>query len=157
MAGSGATAESATNPERRVDAAIAAARFGEVGLGSLGSGEHFDSGGGGAGGQFVFADLAALNAAITRWAALHERIKLRGQTIQKASDLCNPPADDLMSRYQADAAKDTLIKKLEHNDAMLAYAEGYVQKLTVSRNIMVTTEHANIGRLRSAGGDPGHA
>ena len=150
------TPESAMTPEERVDAAIASARFGQAGLGSLGTGEHFDSGGGGAGGQFVFADLATLDTVIGRWTALRDRIDKRGRKIQGAKDLCNPPADDTMSHSQADAARNTMQKKLDHNAAMLAYADAYIGKLIDSRKAMQATEQANTDLLHKAGKDLGH-
>lgn len=152
-----AVPESSMTPEQRVDAVIASSRFGEIGLGSLGVGEYLDSGGGGGGGQFVFASLADLDAVLTRWTELRDRIQQRGQKTEFALRLCNPPAEDMMSWYQADAASKTLGEKVQHDKAMLAYADAYVQKLTDARNGMAATEQANADQLRNLGGDLDYA
>jgi hypothetical protein len=153
----GVTVESELSPEQRVDAATKSAGCGQIGLGSLGVGEWFDGGGGGAGGQFVFADLAALDTAIARWTALKDRIGGRGRKIARARDRCNPPAEDVMSRRQADAAREAMNKKLLHNDAMRAYADAYLHKLADSRATMAAAEQSNTHRLRNTGGNLGHA
>ena len=103
------TPDSQPTPEQRIDAAITSARYGQAGLGSLNTGQYFDSGGGGAGGQFVFADLATLNAIIDRWTAVHNRIQERNRKIGDAIKLCKPPAHDMMSVSQADATPGTSV------------------------------------------------
>lgn len=142
--------EAEMTPEQRVDAGIADARFGQAGLGSLRVGERMGTGGGG-GGQFVFADLAELDSVTAQWKAERDRVFNDGQTLRNAIDRCNPPAPDMMSIYQADALKKSLNVALEHNQAMFAYANGYVQKLEALRKAMSGTEQDNADRLRTNG------
>ena len=144
--------EADMTPERRVDAGIADARFGQAGLGSLGLGSRMGTGGGG-GGQFVFADLAELDSVTAQWRAERERVQQDGQKLTEALALCNPPADDMMSHFQASSLKNSLSAALEHNKAMFDYADGYVQKLEASRASMATTEHDNTAKLRTTSED----
>jgi hypothetical protein len=137
-------------PEQRVDAGIEDARFGEAGLGSLGIGDRMGTGGGG-GGQFVFADLAELDSITTQWKAERDRIRNDGQTLSEAIQLCNPPAPDTMSHYQATRLRKSLTEAWNHNQAMFNYATGYVQKLEASRSSMADTEQNNSARLRTTG------
>ena len=139
-------------PEQRVDAGIEDARFGQAGLGSLGIGDRMGTGGGG-GGQFVFADLAELDSVTAQWTAERDRIKEDNNRLAQAINLCNPPAEDTMSHYQADALKTSLTAARDHNQAMLDYAVGYIEKLAASRAAMAGTEHDNAARLRAADED----
>jgi hypothetical protein len=138
-------------PEQRVDAGIEDARFGQAGLGSLGIGDRMGTGGGG-GGQFVFADLAELDSITTQWVAERERIRQDHETVLEAIRRCNPPAGDMMSHYQANRLQESLAAARDHNQAMLDYADGYVQKLEASRTAMASSEHNNAARLRATGG-----
>jgi hypothetical protein len=138
-------------PEQRVDAGIEDARFGQAGLGSLGIGDRMGTGGGG-GGQFVFADLAELDSITTQWVAERERIRQDHETVLEAIRRCNPPAGDMMSHYQANRLQESLAVARDHNQAMLDYADGYVQKLEASRTAMASSEHNNAARLRTTGG-----
>lgn len=153
----GGMPEAELTPEERVDAAIASARFGEVGVGSLGVGERMGTGGGGgAGGQFVFADLADLNRAIGEWEAYRDRTKARVRKCQGAVELMTPMAGDMMSHFQAAGAETSLEKKRDHELALLGYADAFVQKLTASRSAMAATEQENADRLRTPGQDLGY-
>jgi hypothetical protein len=59
------------------------------------------------------------------------------------------PAADAMSRYQADASRDSIANMFQHNTAMLRYAESYIEKLKASREQMAVMEDGNRDRLRS--------
>ncbi len=137
-------------PEQRVDAGIEDARFGQAGLGSLGIGDRMGTGGGG-GGQFVFADLAELDSITAQWTAERDRMRIDGQTIRDAIQMCNAPAEDMMSHFQANRLKDSLTEAWNHNQAMFNYADGYVNKLEATRQSMAKTEQDNIARLRTTG------
>jgi hypothetical protein len=147
--GKSQASEGKLTPAQRVDAGIADARFGQVGLGSLGIGERMGTGGGG-GGQFVFADLAELKSVTDQWKAERDRIVSDGKNINRAIELCTPPAGDLMSKYQANALKESLTQAFNHNQAMFQYADGYVRKLEVSQESMAATEQDNVTRLRTS-------
>lgn len=137
-------------PEQRVEAGIADARFGQAGLASLGVGDRLGTGGG-EGGQFVFADLAELKSVTDQWKAERDRIVSDGKKINRAIELCTPPAGDLMSKYQANALRKSLTEALNHNQAMFSYADGYVQKLEASHTSMAATEQDNVKRLHTSG------
>lgn len=147
--GFGASGEEMT-PEQRVATGIADARFGQAGLGSLGVGERLGTGGGGVG-QFVFADLAELKSVTDQWKVERDRIQQDNDEIRGAIGLCGPPAEDVMSVYQADALKKSLTEAWKHNQTMLDYADQYVQKLEASRKAMVGTEQDNAAKLRTTG------
>lgn len=144
-------------PEERVDQAISEARYGQAGIGSLGIGQYLDSGGGGSGGQFVFANLDELSSVLHEWEDVRNEIEKRQRTVSSIQDLCTPPADDMMSHYQADAGKRTAAEKFNHENALLAYARAYVDKLAACRNAMATTEQHNTDQFRMMGEDLGHA
>lgn len=144
-------------PEERVDQAISEARYGQAGIAALGIGQYLDSGGGGATGQFVFANLDELNAVLHEWEDLAKEIGDHQKVTVQIQRLCNPPAEDMMSHYQAEAGKKTADAKLDQDTALLAYAQAYVDKLAGCRNAMAATEQGNADRLRGAGEDLGHA
>lgn len=87
------------------------------------------SGGGGAGGNYVFADLDELEAIIAEWAAIRDAIRADGRKLAQARQLLRPPAEDLMSWWQPEAVKESLAKAITHNAAMEDYTDGYVRKL----------------------------
>lgn len=107
------------------------------------------AGGGGTGGQFMFASIADLDNVIAQWEAEYEAMRTDGDSIREAAALVAPPAEDGMSAGQADATRQSLIKLLEHNEAMRGYAEEYIKKLKSSRASMVNTEQGNVAQVRS--------
>lgn len=143
-------------PEERVDQAISEARYGQAGIAALGIGGWMDSGGG-TGGQFVFVNLDEIDSILREWEDLRDRIDARRRTTDKVRNLCNPPAGDMMSEYQANAGLETATAKLEHDDALWAYAQAYVDNLTACHKAMTATERGNADRLRGAGEGLGHA
>jgi hypothetical protein len=111
------------------------------------------SGGGGNGGGYVFTDLAHLDHIITRWTTLRDDIAADGQDIHQATRQIVPPADDEPSVTQAKAARASLIKGQQHNQAMVDYADGYITKLAAARARYATTEENNVDRLRNLDSD----
>jgi hypothetical protein len=106
------------------------------------------SGGGGADGDYVFADLAELDSIITEWTAIRDTVQLDGEKLVQAQQATYSPADDDMSMGQAKALVASLDKAQAHNDAMFAYAEAYVAKLTAAREQYVAGEESNVARMR---------
>lgn len=106
------------------------------------------SGGGGADGDYVFADLAELGALITEWTAIRDAILSDGEKLLQAQQAIYSPADDDMSRGQAKALIESLDKAQTHNDAMFAYAHAYVEKLTAAREQYASDEESNAARMR---------
>jgi len=112
-----------------------------------------ESGGGGTGGQFMFASLEELDSVITKWEGERDGILADREQIYEAYDVIKDPAADAMSRYQANASRDSIANMFQHNNAMLRYAENYISKLKASREQMAIMEDGNRDRLRSIRGD----
>ncbi|MFC4854603.1 hypothetical protein [Actinophytocola glycyrrhizae] len=106
------------------------------------------SGGGGANGDYVFADLAELGALITEWAAIRDTIETDGLNLLLARQQIFSPADDDMSKGQAEALVESLVKARTHNKAMFDYANAYVEKLTAAREQYAADEELNVARMR---------
>lgn len=138
-------------PGQQIDQEISLGKVWEA-VTSLFGGEGVETtaGGGGKGGQFMFASLADLDSVITQWETELEAIVADGNTIQQAAGLVQPPAQDGMSVGQADATRQSLIKLKEHNQAMKEYAQEYIKKLKASRASMSNTEQGNVSQIRSA-------
>lgn len=109
------------------------------------------SGGGGAGGRYVFASLEELDDIIADWEALHDRIRNRAAKLKRAIGLIEPPAEDIMSRLQANTAVRSLEKAEAHRQAMENYARNYVEKLRAARAQYAGTDADNAARLRNVG------
>ncbi len=126
---------------------------GDSGPGVLGQAGYAitGSGGGGAGGRYVFASLAELDGMIADWEALRDRIFARDAKFRQAIGLIAPPAEDIMSRLHAHTAVQSLKKAQSHNLVMHTYADGYVAKLKATRAQYATTESDSAARLRGAG------
>lgn len=137
-------------PDKQIDQEISLGKVFE-GLGKLfgAGGWETTAGGGGQGGQFMFASLADLDAVITQWETQLDAIQKDGLAISQAALNIGPPAEDGMSRGQANATKGSLLKLKEHNDAMRDYAVEYIKKLKASRASMANTEHGNESQMRS--------
>ncbi|WP_378057028.1 hypothetical protein [Actinophytocola glycyrrhizae] len=108
-----------------------------------------ESGGGGVGGQYMFASLEELDTVIAKWEDERDGILEDRQQIYDAYHVIRDPAADAMSRYQADASRDSIANMFQHNSAMLRYAENYIEKLKASREQMAIMEDGNRDRLRS--------
>jgi hypothetical protein len=148
-AGQPAASEPPPPPEQQIDQQI---NLGAVAgwLGNLfGADWGKEAGGGGTGGQYMFADLNELNGVIKQWESELEAIKKDGDTIDQAAALIEPPAMDGMTVGQADATRNSLITLREHNTAMREYAEGYLDKLRASRDSIANNEANNANTVKS--------
>jgi hypothetical protein len=119
----------------------------------LGGDQPHESGGGGTGGQFMFADLEELDAVIARWEDEREGILADRRAISETYDTIAPPAGDMMSSVQISASQASLANMYQHNNAMLRYAENYIAKLRASREQMATMDEgarANLRNVREA-------
>jgi hypothetical protein len=108
-----------------------------------------ESGGGGTGGQFMFASLDELDAVITKWEEERDGILADRDAIYKAYDHLEPPAADDMSNEATNASRDSLANLFQHNNAMLRYAENYIEKLKASREQMAVMDEGARDNLRS--------
>lgn len=100
----------------------------------------YEAGGGGRGGQFMFASVDELNSVITRWEQERDGIKADRDQIAEAYYAVQYPAADPLSVEQADASKNSLANMWQHSNAMFGYAENYIEKLKASRDQMTTME-----------------
>lgn len=119
--------------------------LGQVGYGITGSG------GGGAGGQFVFADLGELDGIIADIETVRDDIRNDGDKLRQARQLIEPPGEDIMSRFQAKAVIDCLDKAIEHNGVMVAYADAEIAKMREARDTYANVDDDNATRLRDLG------
>ncbi len=107
------------------------------------------SGGGGAGGTYVFTDLEHLDRIIGRWQALHDDIVDDGFAVSDALRHIAPPAEDIRSVVQARAAAHSLATGQEHNQAMVVYTTTFLEKLHATRAQYASTEEHNTDLLRN--------
>jgi hypothetical protein len=115
----------------------------------LGDAQPHQSGGGGTGGQFMFASLEQLDTVIARWEEERDGILADRREIYDAYNSITEPAGDNMSAYQANASRDSLANMFHHNSAMLRYAENYIAKLYASREQIAVMEDGARDRMRS--------
>ncbi|HEX6354024.1 hypothetical protein [Actinophytocola sp.] len=115
----------------------------------FGTGEPYEAGGGGTGGQFMFASLEELDSLIKRWEDERDGIQRDKDAIADAYHMIKDPAADVMSRVQASASKDSVANMWHHSDAMLRYAENYIQKLKDSRAQIQVMEDGAHDQMRS--------
>lgn len=128
-------------PADQVNAEIAYAEVSEWWKSLFGSGgDPHEAGGGGTGGQFMFANIEELDGVITKWKGERDGILADKETIAQAYGMIAEPAGDTMSAVQATASRNSLAIMWEHSDQMLKYAENYILKLQASRDGMATTE-----------------
>jgi hypothetical protein len=107
------------------------------------------AGGGGTGGQFMFASIDELNTVIQQWQTELAAITADGIKVGQAISFVQAPAGDDMSTGQANATRDSLVKLQEHNNAMRDYAQKYLEKLIASRDHIVATEANNQTRMQN--------
>ncbi len=129
-------------PDAQVDAEIMTAEAREWlgGIFGFGTGSEHESGGGGAGGQFMFANVEELDAVITKWQTQRDEIEADQERIVSAYYEITEPAGDDMSHGQAEAARNSLVSMWEHCSQMLTYTDNYLQKLTLARGDMVSMD-----------------
>lgn len=135
-------------PSDQVNAEIARAEVSAWWRSLFGLDEH-EAGGGGTGGQFMFASVDELTGVITQWELERDAIIADRDAIADAYYQIGDPAGDDMSRGQASASRDSLATMWEHNVNMLKYAEDYISKLYASRDQMSTMEDGAVARMRS--------
>lgn len=109
----------------------------------------YEAGGGGTGGQFMFASLDELDAVIKRWETERDGIIADRDQISQAYYSIKKPAGDPMSEEQANASRDSLANLWNHSQAMLQYAENYILKLKASRDQMAVNDEAQRDTYRS--------
>lgn len=107
--------------------------------------------GDGAGGTYVFTDLAHLDRVLGKLTTLSDGIDKDGGALERAASIVKPPADDDPSVTQADATRTSLTAAWEHNQRMRAYAESYIERLQATRAEYTRTEQTNTDRFPTPG------
>jgi hypothetical protein len=115
----------------------------------FGIGDPYEAGGGGTGGQFMFANLDDLNGVITRWEQERDSIQADCDAIADAYWAIKEPAADPLSGEQAQASRDSLANMWTHSTAMLNYADNYIEKLKASRQQIAVMEDGAQEQMRS--------
>ena len=111
--------------------------------------DPYQAGGGGTGGQFMFASLDELDTVLQKWTDERDGILADRDAIADAYHAVKEPAGDMMSLSQANASRDSLANMWHHSDSMLKYAENYIAKLNASRKQIAVTEDGAHARMRS--------
>ncbi len=106
-------------------------------------------GGGGTNGKWVFTSLDQLDTLIKKWTGVRDAIQDRRQKINAAQREIYPPANDIMSRLQANALDRSLEAMAAHADSMYNYADAYVNKLQNARTAYTSIEGSNTGRMKN--------
>jgi hypothetical protein len=107
-----------------------------------------DTGGGGAGGTYMFADIDELDGVIQQWQDLVDDIKADQGNIESAGIQANSPAGDPVSDNNYNASSKVVMAMQKHNETLLEYAIGYVKKLQDCRTQMSTTEQSNHHKMK---------
>ncbi|MGW5050464.1 hypothetical protein [Actinokineospora sp. NPDC004072] len=111
----------------------------------------YSSGGGGEGGRFAISSLAELDALITRWQGILDKIDESRSKLDDALAHVLPPAEDGPSNFEAEKTKASLQAALEHNIVMADYAAGYIKKLQAARADYAGTESENTATVNNSG------
>jgi hypothetical protein len=112
-------------------------------------GDPYQAGGGGTGGQFMFASLDELDPIIKRWETERDGILADRNVISDAYYSLAKPAGDPMSSDLTSASRDSIANLWNHSQAMLEYAENYIQKLKASRTQMAVMDEGSRDHFRS--------
>jgi hypothetical protein len=142
------TEEDPGTPAEQVQLEIAAAQAAGVLPSIFGFGGPHEAGGGGTGGQFMFADLAELDGVITEWETERDGIEADRDAIDVAMGLIAEPAGDMMSAGLTSTSKQSLEAMKNHSGAMLDYANEYLNKLYASRQQMAIMEDGAVAHMR---------
>jgi hypothetical protein len=105
--------------------------------------------GGGAGGEFVFADLAELDGVIAAWREELDAIAADRDLIDDTRRAVDHPAADVMSVYHTQTTRQSLDALRAHNQELFAYAESYLKKLVETRQQMQNDDDAAATSMRT--------
>jgi len=144
-AGSSDQQQPTLSPQQQISLTMVGDRLGSL----FGAGGDTPAGGGGSGGQYMFANIQELDAVIAQWKDVYQAILADGDTIDAAASFVEEPAHDGMSVGQADATRLSMVTLKKHNLDMQSYAEEYIKKLVASRDSMANTDQGNAAQLGS--------
>jgi hypothetical protein len=111
----------------------------------------YQSGGGGEGGHFAISSLAELDALISRWEGIVDKIDTSGRKIDTALQYVQPPAQDGPSQTEAEKTTTSLMEAQRHNMVMSQYAQNYIKKLKAARGDYANTEETNTSTVQNSG------
>jgi hypothetical protein len=143
-------------PQDQVDGEIARAEISDWLRGLFpfgGEPTPHQAGGGGTGGQFMFANLDELDGIIAKWKEERDGIIADRDAISDAYHMIKPPAGDTMSVGQTEASQNSLASMWQHSEAMLKYANDYIAKLYAARVQMATQDDGARETMRSVSRD----
>lgn len=113
--------------------------LGQIGVGLTGAG------------QYMFTDLAELDGVISEWTTIRDRVADRAMRLRQTAGFITSPAEDAASRGYTQATLESLLKAVSHSDAMRAYADGYIEKLSAARAQYAETETRTVTNIRQSG------
>ncbi|WP_139190889.1 hypothetical protein [Actinokineospora iranica] len=138
--------------DQQIDLEVAVTTFAESVPRLFGAQPEIVAGGGGEGGHYNITSLDEFESLIRRWQDIQDKIEDSGKKLKVAAQTVAPPAEDQPSRDQAQATVDSLEKAVDHNAAMVIYAQGYIDKLISARDAYAATEDGNAAALRPGDG-----
>lgn len=138
--------------DQQIRSEITATTISEGVAGLFGTDHRPTAAGAGGTGEWVFTNLDQLDGLIAGWTAVRTSIDNRLDTIERAENLVEPPADDLMSVSHSTALKESLETMKRHAASMHTYADAYVNKLVAARSRYLAVENRNTGRFADSDG-----
>ncbi|CAM3552740.1 hypothetical protein KIPE111705_13845 [Kibdelosporangium persicum] len=133
---------------QQIDTEIAVTQTGRAIAAMFGGEYAHQSGGGGAGGYYEFTSLAELDEIITEIKTVADGIIEDSRKLYHARGLMTPPAKDIMSVLQANAAAASVEAAYEHNGRMSAAAEAEIVKLEAARQAYARVEDVSAQSFR---------
>lgn len=103
-------------------------------------------------GDYVQADLGALDEVIGGWQTQGDDIRADGTLLSDAYYGLQPPCNDVITAEYFATLSSTFGEFYRHNDAMVTYTAGYVERLVASRQQMAVAEAENAVNI-ARGGD----
>ncbi|MFI6026303.1 hypothetical protein [Amycolatopsis magusensis] len=97
-------------------------------------------------GGYTF-DADAVADRIRELEDLGERIREQNQVLSNAASAIFPPSPDEPARRQAQAAAESIVRAVAHNEAMHAYAEAYLGRLAKAAGRYTAQEGETAGAL----------
>ncbi|MBP2331014.1 hypothetical protein JOF56_011399 [Kibdelosporangium banguiense] len=143
--------EQTGSAQQQVEAEVTVTQVGRAIAGMFGGEYTHQSGGGGAGGHYEFTSLTELDEIITELKIVADGIIKDGRKLDDAQALVSPPANDVMSVLQANAAVVSIQAARDHNRRMSAAAEAEIAKLETARQAYAQVEGTSAQSFRMRG------
>lgn len=98
-------------------------------------------------GGYFFTDLAHLERVIGYLNSIKDAIRRNSIYLEQAIQEIAAPAKDGPSERQAWAYTDSLVRALDHNQALARFATVYADRMTASKEQYAATEEDNTHRI----------